>query len=195
MALLMPAEKQATLSKPGPFRSPVLLLAAVFCGLLALTATAAETERTIELSLKDLDGKQHTLAEYRGKWVVVNFWATSCPPCIKEMPELSDFHDRHKDRDAVVLGVNFEDIRLSWMRRFLDSVDVTYPILPWGTSPATPFGLIIALPTTFIVSPSGTSVARYTGQITAADIEAYIEGQSSASQTEQAATEHKAPDK
>jgi thiol-disulfide isomerase/thioredoxin len=172
------------------FLSVVLLLAAVFCcGPAALTATEAGAERTIELSLKDLDGNLHTLAEHRGKWVVVNFWATTCPPCIKEMPELSDFHDRHKDDDAVVLGVNFEDIRLSWMRRFLDSVDVTYPILPWGTSPATPFGLIVALPTTYIVSPSGTSVARYTGQLTAADIEAYIEGQTVARQTEQPATE------
>jgi thiol-disulfide isomerase/thioredoxin len=170
------------------------MLLAVFCGLIALSFSASGTERTIVLSLKDLDGKQHTLAEYRGKWVVVNFWATTCPPCIKEMPELSDFHDRHKDDDAVVLGVNFEDIRLSWMRAFLNSVDVSYPILPWGTSPATPFGMIIALPTTFIVSPSGTSVARYTGEIKAADIEAYIESQTVARQTEQPATELKAPD-
>jgi thiol-disulfide isomerase/thioredoxin len=161
-----------------------LVLLAVLCGgPVVLAATAADAEKTIEFSLQDLDGKTHTLSEYRGKWVVVNFWATTCPPCIKEMPELSDFHNRHKDHDAVVLGVNFEDIRESWMRRFLDSVDVSYPILPWGTSPATPFGLIIALPTTFIVSPGGTSVARYTGQVTAADIEAYIEGQT-ASQTE-----------
>jgi len=187
----MRTEKRATRL----FQSVVLLLAAVYCcGPAALTATEAGTERTIELSLQDIDGNLHTLAEYRGKWVVVNFWATTCPPCIQEMPELSDFHDRHKDHDAVVLGVNFEDIRMSWMRAFLKSVDVSYPILPWGTSPATPFGLVIALPTTFIVSPSGTSVASYTGQITAADIEAYIEGASSARQSEQAATEHKAPD-
>jgi thiol-disulfide isomerase/thioredoxin len=162
------------------------------CAPAALTATAADAKRTIDFSLQDLDGKTHTLSEYRGKWVVVNFWATTCPPCIKEMPELSDFHDRHKDRDAVVLGVNFEDIRESWMRAFLDSVDVSYPILPWGTSPATPLGLIMALPTTFIVSPSGASVARYTGQITADDIEAYIEGESGASRTEQPARENEA---
>jgi len=189
----MPVDTRAIMSIFRSFRMVVLLLGAVFCcGPAMLAATEAGTERTIELSLKDLDGKLHTLAESRGKWVVVNFWATTCPPCIKEMPELSDFHDRHKDRDAVVLGVNFEDIRESWMRRFLDSVDVTYPILPWGTSPATPFGLIIALPTTFIVSPSGTSVARYTGQITAADIEAYIKSKTGTRQTEQSATEHKA---
>jgi peroxiredoxin len=188
----MPADTTAILSISRSFRSLVLLLAAVFfCGPAVLMAAATDADQTIDFSLEDLDGKTHTLADYRGKWVVVNFWATTCPPCIKEMPELSDFHDRHKDRDAVVLGVNFEDIRESWMRRFLDSVNVSYPILHWGTSPATPFGLIIALPTTFIVSPDGTSVARYTGQITAADIEVYIEEQT-ARQTEQPARENEA---
>ena len=189
----MPNATRTSLSIFRSFRLTLLVLLVVFSGgLTALTAVSAATERTIDFSLRDLNGKTHTLAEYRGKWVVVNFWATTCPPCIKEMPELSDFHDRHKDRDAVVLGVNFEDIRQSWMRAFLDSVPVTYPILPWGTSPATPFGPIIALPTTFIVSPDGTSVAHYTGQITAADIEAYIEGESGAGRTEQPARENEA---
>lgn len=189
----MPNAMRAALSITRSFRSTVLVLTVVLCcGPAALTATAADAERTIDFSLQDLDGKTQTLSEYRGKWVVVNFWATTCPPCIKEMPELSDFHDRHKDKDAVVLGVNFEDIRESWMRAFLNSVDVSYPILPWGTSPATPFGMIIALPTTFIVSPDGTSVAHYTGQITAADIEAYIEGESGTGRTEQPARENEA---
>ena len=179
----MPNATRTASSIARSFRWAALVLAAVLCGAPAATA-AATTERTIDFTLQDLDGKTHTLSDYRGKWVVVNFWATTCPPCIKEMPELSDFHDRHKDKDAVVLGVNFEDIRESWMRAFLNSVDVSYPILPWGTSPATPFGPVIALPTTFIVSPDGTSVARYTGQITAADIEAYIEGESGAGRTE-----------
>lgn len=171
-------------------RTHGLLLVAVLGGVLWFTAAVAGSGQPIDFSLQDMDGGVHTLSGYRGKWVVVNFWATSCPPCIKEMPELSEFHDRHKDRDAVVLGVNFEDIRQSWMRRFLESVDVSYPILPWGTSPVTPFGLIMALPTTFIVSPGGTSVARYTGQITAADIEAYIEAETRASRTAGPATVH-----
>lgn len=169
-----------------------ILVAALCSAAVMSTEVVAATERTIDFTLQDLDGNTHTLSAYRGKWVVVNFWATTCPPCIREMPELSDFHNRHKDRDAVVLGLNFEDIRASWMRRFLDSVEVSYPILPWGTSPSTPFGPVIALPTTFIVSPDGSSVARYTGAVTAADIEAYIESKNDAGQQENPATEHKA---
>jgi len=168
-----------------------LLSIVLCCGLSMLTAIAAGTERTIDFSLKDIDGKLHTLADYRGKWVIVNFWATTCPPCVKEMPELSDFHDRHKDHDAVVLGVNFEDIKSTWMRRFVESVHVSYPILPWGTSPATPFGLVVALPTTFIVAPDGRQVAQQVGPMTAADIEAYIERKASAIQTEKPAAVEK----
>lgn len=171
---------RTTLSLCGACRLVALIVAAALCCAAgAQEVAAAGTRPAIAFSLQDLDGNTHTLSAYRGKWVVVNFWATTCPPCIREMPELSAFHNRHKDRDAIVLGVNFEDIRESWMRRFLKSVDVSYPVLPWGTAPATPFGQVFALPTTFIVSPDGTTVARYTGAVTAADIEAYIAGQDS----------------
>lgn len=153
------------------------------CGLVMMPAAAA-TEETFDFSLKDMDGKVHTLSGYRGKWIIVNFWATSCPPCILEMPELSDFHDRHKDTDAAVLGVNFEAIEPKWVQRFLDSVVVTYPSILWGSSPATPFGLVIALPTTFIISPEGKLVARQVGPMTAADIEAYIKRKTRAIRTE-----------
>jgi hypothetical protein len=77
------------------------------------------------------------------------------------------------------------------MRRFVESVHVTYPILPWGTSPATPFGLVVALPTTFIIDPDGRQVAQQVGPMTAADIEAYIERKTSAMQAEKPAAEHK----
>ena len=60
--------------------------------------------------MPDLSGKMRSLEDYRGKWVIVNYWATWCPPCQEEIPDLVDFHDSHKDTDAVVLGVNFEDI-------------------------------------------------------------------------------------
>jgi peroxiredoxin len=154
---------------------------------------AAATGNTFDFSLKDMDGKVHTLSDYQGKWLIVNFWATSCPPCIEEMPELSDFHDRHKDLDAVVLGVNYETIETRWVQRFLDSVVVSYPTVLWGTSPATPFGLVVALPTTFIINPEGKLDARHVGVLTSTDIEAYIKSKSiTIIQTEKPATEHKA---
>jgi thiol-disulfide isomerase/thioredoxin len=171
---------------------PVLLRSLALCCGFVMMAAVAATEDNFDFSLKDMDGKVHTPSDYQGKWIIVNFWATSCPPCIEEMPELSAFHDRHKDRDAAVLGVNFESIEAKWAQRFLDSVVVTYPNALWGTSPATPFGMVFALPTTFIITPEGKLVARQVGPMTAADIEAYIKRKSSSIQTEKPATEKEA---
>ena len=73
----------------------------------ALPATAAETAAKPTLSIKTLDGKTFTLAEHKGNWVIVNFWATWCSPCIKELPELSAFVTAHKNVRAI--GLAYED--------------------------------------------------------------------------------------
>lgn len=131
-------------------------------------------QKTYELSLTDINGQQQTLSQYRGKWVIINYWSTTCPPCVKEMPELSAFHKQHKDKDAVVIGVNFEDISIIWIKEFFNRVAVDYPIWLAGASPFTPFGKIIALPTTFIITPDGQVAGRHTGAITKQALDIFI---------------------
>ena len=138
-----------------------------------LLATAAWAE-PVDYSLPDLNGKTHSIADYRGKWVIVNYWATWCPPCLEEIPELVDFHERHKDSDAVVLGVNFEDIGVEQLNSFVDSLFISYPILRSEPLPATPLGPIPGLPTTYIIAPDGSPVARQVGPITGEQLEDYI---------------------
>ena len=150
------------------------LMFIVFWLLSATPVMTAMGNGQISLSLPDINGKVHTLSQYAGKWVVVNYWATSCPPCLKEIPELVAFHKRYQDRDVVLLGVDFEDIPLPWLKDFMDSVSMNYTVLRSDTSPETPFGTIMVLPTTFIVSPSGELVVRQVGAVTAADLEDYI---------------------
>jgi peroxiredoxin len=149
-----------------------LLVAWLICLVPATTAMAAGK---IAFSLPDTNGRIHTLSQYSGKWVVVNYWATFCAPCITEIPQLRKFHERHKGRDAVVLGVDFEDISTDWLKDFMDSVSMSYPVLRSDPSrQATPFGVIGALPTTFIISPAGELVARHAGAVTAAELETFI---------------------
>jgi thiol-disulfide isomerase/thioredoxin len=129
----------------------------------------------VEYSLPDLSGEQHSLEQYRGKWVVVNYWATWCPPCLDEIPDLVDFHERHKDSDAVVVGVNFEDIGRERLAQFVDSYLMSYPVLRSEPLPTTPLGPIPGLPTTYLIDPEGNKVARQVGPLTGEQLEAYIE--------------------
>ena len=146
------------------------LLVLVISVLYAVTASA----EPVDYSLPDVHGKKHSLADYRGKWVVVNYWATWCPPCQEEIPDLVEFHDRHKDKDAVVIGINFEDIGEEQLSAFVDSFMISSPILRSEPLAETPLGTIPGLPTTFIIAPDGSPVARQVGPVTGKQLDEYI---------------------
>ena len=145
-----------------------------FLFLLSLPLSAS-VQPDNDLLLNDLDNKLHKLSEYRGKWVVVNYWATWCPRCRDEIPDLVDFHEKHKADKAVVLGVNHEYATLKELRNFKRKYKITYPLL--RSSPVKPgiVGSIQGLPTTYIVNPDGAVVAYQSGPVTADMIEAYID--------------------
>lgn len=147
-----------------------MLRTGLILGLLIWTGMAAANP---DFALTDLDGKQHRLSDYRGKWVVVNYWATWCPPCLEEIPELVAFHDKHKDSDAVVLGVSMEKVKSEKLRQFVEENFVTYPVLP-GSPGMDTIGPVPGLPTTYLVAPDGRLVARQVGGVTAAGIETFM---------------------
>jgi thiol-disulfide isomerase/thioredoxin len=89
-----------------------LLLSAAFAA-----AAQYETEEPVDFTLQQLGGGPVSLSDYRGEWVVVNYWATWCAPCRKEMPELSALHDER--RDVTVLGLAYEDVEDNSFESFL----------------------------------------------------------------------------
>jgi len=147
-------------------------------GLCAALLVAQQTQAAdqVDFVLPDTSGKQHKLSEYRGKWVLVNYWATWCPPCRKELPELEIFH-AHSEGQAVVLGVNMEDIELEPLQAFVDEQFLSFPVLVAGPSPrpAELVGPIAGLPTSYLISPEGEVVARQTGPVTADAIRKFIQ--------------------
>ncbi len=154
------------------------LAAWCFTGLLILMSqaiTAAyETEEPVDFSLPQLGGGEVALSDYRGSWVVVNYWATWCAPCRKEMPELSELNEERDD--LVVLGLAFEDIDDSTLEEFLTEFHASYPILKVDVyEPPEPFGAPRALPTTIILDPQGRAVKAFLGPVTRADIERFID--------------------
>jgi len=121
---------------------------------------------TSNFTLADLSGKEHKLGDEKGKWVIINYWATWCPPCIEEIPELIFFHDKHKDKDAIVWGVNFEDIPDETVKNFLDDFMVNYTILLANPGRYSYFGPVTGLPITYFVSPEGKMVHTKVGKVT-----------------------------
>ena len=131
--------------------------------------------QAVDMPLVAVDGSKTNLNRFQGKWVVVNYWATWCPPCIAEMPELQSFHDDHADRDAMVIGINAELINQQRLLTFLDDYFITYPIFLSRPGEQSALGLVPGLPTTFLVSPAGDVVARQIGPVTGEMLEQFIQ--------------------
>jgi thiol-disulfide isomerase/thioredoxin len=148
----------------------VMLLAFVMMPALAVT----------DAEFVDLSGKKVQLSDYRGKWVIVNYWATWCPPCVHEIPELAAFHEAHAGKDAVVLGINHEDGDSASIKKFVDGYLVGYPVLRSNEqlSNRTPFGSLKGLPTTFMITPEGELVAARTGIVDQKSLEKFIKDNS-----------------
>ena len=129
----------------------------------------AETAKTPALEVKTLDGAKFDLAAQRGKWVIVNFWATWCSPCIKEMPDISRFVASRGDVAAI--GLAFGGEELSDVTDFLKKHPVQYPIanVPLE-SPPKDFGAPKGLPTTYLIAPDGSIAKKFTGPVTARDL-------------------------
>jgi len=131
------------------------------------------TATTPTLRVTALDGKPFDLAAHRGHWVVVNFWATWCGPCLKEMPELSALDAMREQVD--VIGLAYEDTTPEEMRAFLQKHPVVYPIAIIGTyEPPKDFETPRGLPTTWLIAPDGSLAHHFLGPVTAKDVEAAI---------------------
>ena len=134
----------------------------------------AEPYPLLPFAAKDIDGREISTATWQGKVAILNFWATWCPPCRKEIPALAALQEKYQ-RDLVVVGVLQDSASIDVVRAFNRSVRVNYPIVQTTADIDAVTGQILALPTTWLVDRAGRVVATHVGEIDAAHVERQIQ--------------------
>lgn len=143
----------------------MLRIAAAMAGMmmLALPVYAATFDFT------DTAGKRHRLADYKGRWVVLNYWATWCVPCIQEIPEIAAFHKARGD--VVVLGIAMDAEDVPKTKAFAKKVGHGYPLVLSNARVEKQLAPVKGLPTTRIFDPAGKMVYDRLGRVTHKSLE------------------------
>ena len=135
-----------------------------------------ESVPELSFSLTDTKGVIFTEKNTRGKYLVINFWATWCTPCLKEIPAFVKFYEENSDH-VEILGLDFEPVDLEIINDYVGRFSINYPIVLYNEdndSEYSNFGEIIGMPTTQIYSPEGQLLHTFMGEITIDDLSKFI---------------------
>ena len=142
----------------------------------------AKKPETPTLEVTTYDGKSYKLADHRGKWVVVNFWATWCEPCKKEIPDFNKLDAQREDVEFI--GLAYEEIERADMDAFLKVILINYPMAILDVyNPPADFDTPVGLPLTYVIAPDGKVASKFLGPVTLADLEKVTATPGSASTT------------
>ena len=123
-----------------------------------------------DFTITDLDGRTISSADLRGKVVLVNFWATWCPPCRAEIPDLIKLQDKYRDK-LIILGISEDEVPPAEVKAFAVEQKMNYPVAMTTPALAKVFRGVSALPTTFVIGRDGKLEQRHTGMLNAAQTE------------------------
>ena len=130
---------------------------------VSATAQVKEGENAPNFTLKNLDGKEISLNQFRGKHVLINFWATWCGPCKIEMPSLEALYERFKDKNFVLLAISNDMFGANIVKPFVKAHNINFPVLlDQRLKVSNAFG-VVSLPTTFMIDPQGKIIGALFG--------------------------------
>jgi len=166
-------------------KTPRLLLALAVCAGLACSLpvvfAAAKGGSSLPVlreapawSLKDVDGKTVNFADFKGKVVVIDFWATWCPPCREEIPGYIEMTKKHGKDGLVIIGISLDQAGPGVVRSFIAKSGINYPIVMGDDATVAAFGGVEVIPTTFLIDREGLIRDKKVGMMAAAEYEKKI---------------------
>ncbi len=167
----------------GRMRLRQISLVLIFCCLAAFYGCgdkkiASQTNKTVTsaslLAPEDLgpalaftlpttDGVEISFSDFQGKTVLIDFWATWCPPCREEIPEFVDLYHRYKGRGVEIIGISLDKGNAEGVKKFVEEFGIQYPVVIADEEVVHTFGGVRAIPTTFLVNSKGRIVKKYIG--------------------------------
>jgi len=130
----------------------------------------------LAFKLIDINGNIHTQKDSNGKYLIINFWATWCTPCLKEIPDFVEFYANNSD-SVEILGLNYEPVNIEAINAFSERFNIDYPIILYGggnEAEYAKFGNLVGMPTTLIYSPDGELLHTFIGKIGIKELEKFI---------------------
>lgn len=144
--------------------SVVLIIAALVLTRQPVMSKDAGSEKIApEFSLKDVNGAVRKLSDFKNKVVIIDFWATWCPPCRQEIPHFIDLYDRYKNQGLEIIGVAMDSNPGRVLSAFIEENSINYTVLIGNGEVYDLYGGIAAIPTTFIIDKDGKIRKRYIG--------------------------------
>ena len=144
----------------------ILIAVTVFSFLMISQAgknVSAENMKAANFSLINLNGKTVTLSDFKDKLIILDFWATHCPPCIQKIPDFIKLYNKYKNKGLVIIGVSLDRGDVERVKRFCRNKGVNYPVVIGNYEVTKSYGGIRYIPTTFIIDKNRNIVKKFIG--------------------------------
>lgn len=150
------------------------LFAILLLFFVSAVSTAQKPQPAPNFKLKTQNGKTIELAKLKGKVVAVNFWATWCGPCRKEIPGMMEVYKQYKDKGLEIVGVSLDEDGWNDVNPYLQKTPITYPIVIGDQTLAAAYQMGNAIPVTYIIDKKGNIAKKHVGYMSKPDFEAAV---------------------